>query len=111
MAKQLTDQQIGEAKEAFTLFDKDSDGCISTPELGTVLRALGKNPTEAEVKQLSKEVDPDNRGTINFQGGCAAAMRLHEHAKSQRKRGSHQQVRHDEAKSPIAYDHAQPTQR
>jgi calmodulin len=37
-------------REAFSLFDKDNDGCISTAELGTVLRALGKNPTQAEVK-------------------------------------------------------------
>jgi calmodulin len=64
----LSDQQLSEAKEAFTLFDKDNDGCITTPELGTVMRALGKNPTEAEVFSLAKEIDPDNRGIINLQG-------------------------------------------
>jgi hypothetical protein len=57
-----------DAKEAFTLFDKDNDGCITTPELGTVMRALGKNPTEAEIRSIQKEVDPDGRGTINLQG-------------------------------------------
>ena len=64
----LSDQQLSEAKEAFTLFDKDNDGCITTPELGTVMRALGKNPTEAEVFSLAKEIDPDTRGIINLQG-------------------------------------------
>jgi calmodulin len=64
----LTDQQAAEAKEAFTLFDKDNDGCITTAELGTVMRALGKNPTEAEIRSIQKEVDPDGRGTINLQG-------------------------------------------
>lgn len=64
----LTEAQIAECKEAFALFDKDNDGCITTPELGTVMRALGKNPTEAQVKSIAKEVDPDNRGTINLQG-------------------------------------------
>eukprot|EP00877_Chromochloris_zofingiensis_P009087 jgi/Chrzof1/4431/Cz14g12250.t1 len=63
----LTEAQIAECKEAFALFDKDNDGCITTPELGTVMRALGKNPTEAQVKSIAKEVDPDNRGTINLQ--------------------------------------------
>jgi len=63
----LTDQQVADAKEAFTLFDKDNDGCITTPELGTVMRALGKNPTEAEIRSIQKEVDPDGRGTINLQ--------------------------------------------
>lgn len=63
----LTDSQIADAKEAFALFDKDNDGCITTPELGTVMRALGKNPTEAEVHKLIKEIDPDGRGVINLQ--------------------------------------------
>jgi calmodulin len=63
----LTDQQTADAKEAFALFDKDNDGCITTPELGTVMRALGKNPTEAEVRNLVKEIDPDGRGVINLQ--------------------------------------------
>jgi hypothetical protein len=64
----LTDSQIADAKEAFALFDKDNDGCITTGELGTVMRALGKNPTEAEVHKLIKEIDPDGRGVINLQG-------------------------------------------
>eukprot|EP00882_Tetradesmus_deserticola_P022530 GHRQ01024447.1.p1 GENE.GHRQ01024447.1~~GHRQ01024447.1.p1 ORF type:complete len:134 (+),score=34.23 GHRQ01024447.1:195-596(+) len=63
----LTDAQTAEAKEAFALFDKDNDGCITTGELGTVMRALGKNPTEAEVRSLIKEVDADGRGVINLQ--------------------------------------------
>lgn len=70
----LTDSQIAEAKEAFALFDKDNDGCITTPELGTVMRALGKNPTEAEVHKLIKEIDPDGRGVINLQGSSASLI-------------------------------------
>jgi len=36
MADQLTEEQIAEFKEAFSLFDKDGDGTITTKELGTV---------------------------------------------------------------------------
>ena len=50
MADQLTEEQIAEFKEAFSLFDKDGDGCITTKELGTVMRSLGQNPTEAELQ-------------------------------------------------------------
>lgn len=42
MADQLTEEQIAEFKEAFSLFDKDGDGTITTKELGTVMRSLGK---------------------------------------------------------------------
>ena len=64
--KQLTDEQIAEFKEAFSLFDKDGDGTITTKELGTVMRSLGQNPTEAELQDMINEVDADGNGTIDF---------------------------------------------
>ncbi|CAL9137011.1 unnamed protein product [Musa textilis] len=92
MTEQLTDDQIAEFKEAFSLFDKDGDGpilsipfcchpllpldlcscsalftgCITTKELGTVMRSLGQNPTEAELQDMINEVDADGNGTIDF---------------------------------------------
>ena len=39
---QLTEDQITEYREAFSLFDDDNDGEITTKELGTVMRALGQ---------------------------------------------------------------------
>ncbi|XP_010021851.1 PREDICTED: calmodulin, striated muscle-like, partial [Nestor notabilis] len=53
-------------KEAFSLFDRDGDGCITTKELGTVMRSLGQNPTEAELQDMVGEVDADGNGTIDF---------------------------------------------
>merc|ERR1712024_193987 len=43
---------IGEFQEAFMLFDTKGDGMIPANQVGEVLRALGQNPTEAEVKRL-----------------------------------------------------------
>ena len=50
---------LAEFKEAFSLFDKDGDGTITTKELGTVMRSLGQNPTEAELQDMINEVDAD----------------------------------------------------
>ena len=47
MAEQLTEDQIAEFKEAFSLFDKDGDGTITTKELGTVMRS------ESSISQTS----------------------------------------------------------
>jgi calmodulin len=66
MVEQLTGDQIAEFKEAFSLFDKDGDGSITTKELGTVMRSLGQNPTEAELQDMISEVDVDGNGTIDF---------------------------------------------
>ena len=62
----LTDQQIIEFREAFQAFDKDGNGSISTKELGTVMRSLGQNLSEAEIKQMIEIVDEDKSGTIDF---------------------------------------------
>ena len=48
--EELNETQIEEFKEVFGLFDKDGDGTISTKELGTVMRTLGQNPTDAEIE-------------------------------------------------------------
>lgn len=64
--EQLTEEQIAEFKEAFSLFDKNGDGTISDKELGVVMRAIGQNPTEAELTDMINEVDADGNGTIDF---------------------------------------------
>uniref|UniRef100_A0A9J7X7S7 Calmodulin n=1 Tax=Cyprinus carpio carpio TaxID=630221 RepID=A0A9J7X7S7_CYPCA len=66
---------FSEFKEAFSLFDKDGDGTITTKELGTVMRSLGQNPTEAElqdmineeVDEMIREADIDGDGQVNYE--------------------------------------------
>uniref|UniRef100_A0A673T434 EF-hand domain-containing protein n=1 Tax=Suricata suricatta TaxID=37032 RepID=A0A673T434_SURSU len=53
-------------KEAFSLFDKDGDGTITTKELGTVRRSQGQNPIEATLQDMINEGDADRNGTIDF---------------------------------------------
>ena len=66
--EQLTEIQIAEIREIFTLFDKNSDGYVNTNELGTMLRALGMNPTQAEVKDMEKELDGNDTGSFDQMG-------------------------------------------
>ena len=63
----LSDEEIAEFKEAFSLFDKDGDNTITTKELGTVMRSLGQEPTEGELNDMINEVDANGNGTIDFE--------------------------------------------
>ena len=60
------EELIADFKEAFSLFDRDGDGTITTEELGTVMRSLGQNPSEAELRDMINEGDADGDGTIDF---------------------------------------------
>uniref|UniRef100_A0A8C9KMY7 EF-hand calcium-binding domain-containing protein 11 n=1 Tax=Panthera tigris altaica TaxID=74533 RepID=A0A8C9KMY7_PANTA len=62
----LTEEQVAELKEAFSLFDKDGGGAVRTRKFGTVVRSLGQNPTEDELQDMINKVDADNDGTIEF---------------------------------------------
>ena len=61
----LNEVQIAEIREIFTLFDKNSDGYVNTNELGTIVRGLYLNPSEAEVVEWMREVDPNNTGSFD----------------------------------------------
>jgi len=59
----LSEEQIQDMKEAFRLFDKTGRDQISTGDLGTVMRSLGQNPTEAELAELMREISGE---TVDF---------------------------------------------
>ncbi len=69
MATQAKNEEIAasEIKEIFMLFDKNQDSYVHTQELGTLLRAINLNPTESELVDLMKKVDPINSGQFNLQ--------------------------------------------
>ncbi len=74
----LTEDQIAEYKEAFALFDKDGGGTISTDELGTVMRSLGQNASEDELRDMIAEIDADGSGEIDFKEFLALMVRLNQ---------------------------------
>lgn len=50
-----------EYKEAFALFDKKGTGAVPRETLGDLLRALGQNPTQAEVADLVAAAPRDGK--------------------------------------------------
>ena len=66
MAKKLTEEQIAEIKETFSLYDKNGDGTITARELGTVMRAMGQNPSRSELRNMISVMDRDRNGVVDF---------------------------------------------
>ena len=51
---------------------QDGDGFISAKELGSMMRTMGRNPTEEELMDIMNEIDVDHNGT--FVVICLAAL-------------------------------------
>merc|ERR1711981_788827 len=64
---EFSEEQKAAFRKNFNLFDKKRTGAIPIGDMGTVLRSLGQNPTEAELAALMEEVDKDKSGTIEFE--------------------------------------------
>ena len=71
----LTDVMIAEIREIFSLFDKDADGFVQTSDLGTIVRGLNLNPSETEVAEMIRDVDPEGRGSFNQNALCSLIAR------------------------------------
>ncbi|KAJ3115662.1 Myosin regulatory light chain 12B [Phlyctochytrium bullatum] len=54
--------QIAEFKEAFSMFDHDSDGFVDKEDLKDMLASLGQNPTDEYIDDMISEAP----GSINF---------------------------------------------
>ncbi|RVD84729.1 uncharacterized protein DFL_006455 [Arthrobotrys flagrans] len=67
MAHLLSKEEVQTFEDAFKMFDKDGNGEISIDELGAVMKSLGQQPTESELRDIIHEVDLNNTGTIDFQ--------------------------------------------
>ena len=50
-----------EFREAFSLFDHDGDGTITTSELQTVMERLGLSSDQEQLNEMIREVDADGK--------------------------------------------------
>merc|ERR1712224_745927 len=63
---QLTEEQLDEIREAFSLLDADASGMIDIRELKAAMRALGFEVKNEEIKKMVADIDNDGNGTIEF---------------------------------------------
>ncbi|EGC34278.1 actin bundling protein [Dictyostelium purpureum] len=66
MASNFSANEINEFRKIFEQFDENKDGSISAIELTKMLTQLGEKVTGVQVRDMIKEVDTDNSGTISF---------------------------------------------
>ena len=60
-------EDLEEHRDAFGLFDKLGDGKVECGEIGDMLRALGLNPTQVDVKKVIADIDPSGQKRISFE--------------------------------------------
>lgn len=53
----LPQNVVRDLEDAFFMFDFDKDKKIETSEIGVVVRSVGLNPTEAELKEIISDVN------------------------------------------------------
>merc|ERR1712096_11652 len=62
-------------QDAFAHFDKTNSGAVSTKLLGSLLRFVGENPSDAEVQDLMNEVDVGSIGSFQFPNFLSMMLR------------------------------------
>ncbi|KAM1100112.1 hypothetical protein ACFX2I_006652 [Malus domestica] len=66
MGKDSSNDYVSSMEQAFTLFDIDNDDKIVPFELGILMRSLGDNPTQAQLKSIVIE----EKFTASFDFHC-----------------------------------------
>merc|ERR1711934_324309 len=74
----LSDEQVEEIREAFTLFDSDASGAIDVRELKAAMRALGFEIKNEDIEKVFKMFDDDNGTKITFKNLARVAEELGE---------------------------------
>ena len=63
----MEEQKLKQLKAAFRQFDKNNDGLINKQELMSILKKVGRQPSEQEISDIIHNLDHNDKGAINFQ--------------------------------------------
>ncbi|EDV42929.1 uncharacterized protein Dana_GF16769 [Drosophila ananassae] len=75
---ELNVQKLEDFKHSFDQLHKNERGVVTVKELGSMIRSMGVEPTDAEVEDIFKASDVDGNGEIDFKEFCYV-MALYEH--------------------------------
>ncbi|PAA62482.1 hypothetical protein BOX15_Mlig012129g3 [Macrostomum lignano] len=57
-------------KQAFSVFDSEGQGWVSTDELRHVMKVLSEKMTDEEVEEMIRQADQDGDGSVNYEEFC-----------------------------------------
>jgi len=63
----ISEMDVEDMRDIFSNFDKTGRGNIESKDIGEVMRALGKNPTNEEVRKILDEIDPKGEKDVSFE--------------------------------------------
>ena len=65
-SKELTKEELEQLKAAFRFLDKDGNGTVEPEEIGEVLKTLGIEITDEEIKDIMSNLDENGDGVMDF---------------------------------------------
>ncbi len=68
------DTMKAELKEAFRIYDKNSNGYITTDQLREIISELDQRLTPEDLDGIIEEIDEDGSGTMDFDEFCQMMM-------------------------------------
>jgi len=74
--EELDDEQLETLKKAFTSFDTEGKGQITTETVGVILRMMGIKLSEKNLMEIVAEVDVGGSGMLDFEGFAELAAKF-----------------------------------
>ena len=67
ISKNISEERLAELRCAFDLFDTDKDGKVDPKEIAGSFSKMGQQLNEEDLKEMTKIVDCDYKGKIDFE--------------------------------------------
>ncbi|GAB6019428.1 hypothetical protein CHUAL_001009 [Chamberlinius hualienensis] len=76
MADELTNEQKAMLRKAFDMFDSDKKGVIQCNQIAKILRTMGHNFDDKDLKDIVDEIDVEGSGQLEFDDFMSVAARF-----------------------------------